>query len=128
MTEFLYDYFDKFNSEKCQYVSLEVSSEALLHKRVDELEFQYAILTNISEDHLNYHKTLENYVECKAKLFTLLNHNGVAILNIDDNHFTEIRDKVTERIVTYGVNKNADFRIGNVKFFENSSSFVMLIM
>lgn len=123
LTEFLYDYFDKFNSEKCQYVSLEVSSEALLHKRVDDLRFQYAILTNISEDHLNYHKTLENYVECKAKLFTLLNHGGIAILNIDDDHFTEICDKVTERIVTYGVNEKADFQIKNVKLYDTASSF-----
>ena len=123
LTEFLYDYLDKFNRKKCQYVSLEVSSEALLHKRVDELKFQYAILTNISEDHLNYHKTLENYVKCKAKLFTLLNQDGTAILNIDDDHFGEVRDEVTEKVVTYGVNEKADFQIKNVKLFENSSSF-----
>lgn len=123
LTEFLYDYFDKLNREKCQYVSLEVSSEALLHHRVDALRFRYAILTNISEDHLNYHKTIENYVSAKAKLFTLLEEDGYAILNSDDSHFTEVRAKVNASLVTYGVNDDASFQIKNVKCFDDGCHF-----
>jgi len=123
LPEFLYSYLNQFDNEKCQYVSLEVSSEALLHKRVDELKFRYAILTNISEDHLNYHKTIENYVACKAKLFTLLREDGYAILNIDDSHFTEVKEKVSSHLVTYGVSDEADFQIRNVECFEYGSSF-----
>jgi len=123
LPEFLYSYFDKFNRENCQYVSLEVSSEALLHQRVDDLRFRYTILTNISEDHLNYHKTIENYVAAKAKLFTLLTDDGYAILNIDDRHFEEVKCKVCGQLITYGVSERADFQIQNVTECATGTTF-----
>ncbi len=123
LTEFLYQYLLQFHQEECQYVSLEVSSEALLHGRVDDLLFRYAILTNITEDHLNYHKTLENYVQSKAKLFTLLDKDGWAILNIDDAHFTEVKEKVQAHLVTYGVSNDADFQIKNIHCCDDRTCF-----
>ncbi len=123
LTEFLYRYLEQFHQNQCEYVSLEVSSEALLHGRVDDLSFHYAILTNISEDHLNYHKTIENYVQSKAKLFTLLDQNGYAILNIDDEHFIDVRKKVNAHLVTYGTSHNADFQIKNIQCFEKKTYF-----
>ncbi len=116
LTETLYSYLDFFHREKCQMVSLEVSSEALLHNRVDDLKFRYAILTNISEDHLDFHKTIENYVAAKAKLFSLLRKDGYAILNIDDGHYEEICRFVDNKIITYGMSDKALFQIRNVKF------------
>lgn len=123
LTEFLYQYLQELNEKKCKYVSLEVSSEALLHRRVDELRFRYAILTNISEDHLNIHKTIENYIQAKSKLFTLIEKGGYAILNVDDKHAQKIQCEVTENIVTYGINNKADFKIKNINCSTNGSSF-----
>lgn len=100
-----------------------MSSEALLHRRVDELRFRYAILTNISEDHLNIHKTIENYIQAKSKLFTLIEKGGYAILNVDDKHAQKIQCEVTENIVTYGINNKADFKIKNINCSTNGSSF-----
>lgn len=123
LTETLYHYLQNLNNDHCQYLSLEVSSEALLHRRVDDLKFRYAVLTNISEDHLNIHKTLENYIAAKAKLFSLLSSDGYAILNADDSHFTEVKCKVKAKICTYGVENGVNFLIKNVDYSVNGTSF-----
>ena len=123
LTEYLYSYLDQFHQQDCHYATLEVSSEALLHRRVDGLRFRYAIFTNISEDHLNYHKTIENYVASKAKLVTLLEKGGYAILNKDDMHYEEVRAKALERVITYGVSDDVDFQIKNVELFDDHTNF-----
>ena len=61
----LYKYFDRFVDSGCKYLSMEVSSEAFYRHRVDNLKFKVGILTNITQDHLNIHGTIENYVECR---------------------------------------------------------------
>ena len=60
--------------KKCEYVIMEVSSHALSFGRVDGLLFDYAIYTNLTQDHLDYHKTMENYAGAKEKLFYKLNY------------------------------------------------------
>ena len=65
----LYMYFDRFVKAECKYLSIEVSSEAFYRHRLDNLKFDVGILTNVTQDHLNVHKTIENYVECKKELF-----------------------------------------------------------
>lgn len=126
LTEILYGYLQKLNEKNCQSVALEVSSEALLHKRVDNLRFRYAILTNISEDHLNIHKTIANYVQAKSKLFTLIEKDGWAILNVDDMHFDEVRSSIAGNVVTYGMSAEADFQIKNSNCSDSGSSFDIL--
>jgi UDP-N-acetylmuramoyl-L-alanyl-D-glutamate--2,6-diaminopimelate ligase len=68
-------------------IVMEVSSEGIYYNRCKNIEFDAAILTNISEDHLNTHKSFENYLECKAKLFKQVKKDGISILNIDDDYF-----------------------------------------
>ena len=64
----LYNYFRRFVDSGCKYLSMETSSEAFYRHRLDNLTFKVGIITNITEDHLNIHKTIENYVSCKKKL------------------------------------------------------------
>ena len=68
----LYMYFDRFCKSGCKYLSLEASSEAFYRHRLDNLKFKIGILTNITQDHLNIHGTMENYAKCKQKLFNML--------------------------------------------------------
>ncbi len=107
--EYLYKCFSSLRDANCKSVVMETSSEALLHDRVDSFKFKYAIYTNITEDHLNIHKTLENYINSKLKLINYLNKDGVIILNSDDEVLKDIAS--SHKIYTYGKNSQADFQI-----------------
>lgn len=97
-----YMYFDRFVKAGCKYLSIEVASEAFYRHRVDDLVFNVGILTNVTEDHLNVHKTLENYVECKKQLFRQVSEDGFSILNIDDKYYEDFKSIAKGTILTYG--------------------------
>lgn len=96
----------------CKYISMEVSSEALLHGRVDNLIFYSIGYTNITEDHLNVHKNLENYISCKKKLIDLLDIKGSCFINGDDVNCKSI---VGNNVYTYGFLNTNDYVIYDVK-------------
>lgn len=119
----VYEYLDKFSKNDLSFATMEISSESLLHNRTNTLELDVAILTNITEDHLNVHKTMENYIESKEKIFSLLKSDGTAILNIDDKHFDRIRKNIKNKVLTYGKSINADLVIIEIKEFETGTIF-----
>ena len=86
-------------AKKCQYVVMEVSSQGLSYGRVETLKFDYCIFTNLTEDHLDYHKTMENYAASKQLLFKKLKSSGVSIINIDDKYHNYFK---TNQTITYG--------------------------
>lgn len=98
----LYKYMNRFVKSGNKYLSMEASSEALFRNRLWGVSFDVAIFTNITEDHLNVHKTKENYIASKLKLLQLLNPNGVAILNIDDDNYEREVSSCNAKILTYG--------------------------
>lgn len=67
-----------------RYAVIEASSEGLLHRRLENVPFEHAIFTNLTQDHLNIHGTMENYAKCKQKLFNQIRPGGKAIINYDD--------------------------------------------
>lgn len=105
----LFKYLDRFYKAGCKFVSMEASSEAFLHNRLNKIMFKVGIVTNITEDHLNVHKTIENYVSCKKKIVDHIKKDGVLILNTDDKYYEEFRN-INCKILTYGKN-NADLEI-----------------
>ena len=123
--EELYKYFSKLVKDDCKNVVMEVSSEALLHNRVDSFLFKYVIITNITEDHLNIHKTLDSYINSKLKLINYLEDNGIIIINKDDDVCKKIKsDK--HKIYTYGIDESSDFQIKDIKFERKITSFTIL--
>lgn len=98
----LYGYFERFVDNGCQYLSMETSSEAFYRKRLENLKFKIGIITNITEDHLNIHKTIENYVACKKQLVHQVKEDGYSILNLDDSHYEEVQKEARGTILTYG--------------------------
>lgn len=98
----LYKYFKRFVDNNCNVLSMETSSEAFYRKRLDNLKFKVGIITNITEDHLNIHKTIENYVSCKKELLKQVKNDGYVVLNIDDKHYEEVVSEVTTTLLTYG--------------------------
>lgn len=119
----IYKYLNRFVNEKMQYASMEVSSEALLYDRVNTLKFDVAILTNITEDHLNVHKTIDNYIKCKRKLFSNLKKDGVAILNSDDKYFEKIKKNIKNKILTYGKRKKSTLQIVKINEYQTGTIF-----
>lgn len=104
--------------------ALEVSSHGLVQRRVDAIDFDCAIFTNFTYDHLDFHGTLENYFEAKAMLFK--NHvkaSGVSILNIDDEKFEDLKNLSKARVVSYGIDRECDYRAINVVIGSHESSF-----
>ena len=106
----LYGYFKRFVDSGCQILSMETSSEAFYRERLQNIKFKVGIITNITEDHLNIHKTIENYVACKQKLVMQVADDGYSILNTDDKYYDETRKLAKGTVLTYG-KKDADLQI-----------------
>lgn len=113
--------FNDMVKDNINTVAMEVSSEGILYERVKGINFNCAILTNITKEHLNTHKTLENYINCKCELFR--NTTGPCILNKDDEHFNEVFNCCNSKVYTYGKNEVNDLYFKNVKFFVDKTEF-----
>ena len=120
----LYMYFDRFCKSGCKYLSLEASSEAFYRHRLDNLKFKIGILTNITEDHLNIHKTIENYVSCKQQLFKQVSDDGFSILNIDDKYYESTSKIANGTILTYG-KKESDLQIIDFKEYIDKTDITL---
>lgn len=94
-------------------VSMEVSSEALLHDRVNGLLFDVIGFTNVTGDHLNVHKTFDEYVKCKMKLLNYVKKNGCVVYNGDDSLLKEIHHSCS---FSFGFSENNDYVIRDVKY------------
>lgn len=92
---------------------MEVSSHSLALDRVGGLQFDVAVFTNLTQDHLDFHKNMKTYYSAKKKLFTdYLKRDGLAVINIDDPYGKRLADELTEvKKCTFGTDMNADCRI-----------------
>lgn len=104
--------------------ALEVSSHGLAQGRVNGINFDVAIFTNFTYDHLDFHGTMENYYEAKALLFEKrVKPEGISILNVDDGKFMDLSSRSNARVVTYGIDHEADYRAINIQQTSTSTSF-----
>ncbi len=105
----------------CDYVVMEVSSHSLAQHRVDGLHFDVGVFTNLTQDHLDFHGTMEHYLAAKAKLFTM---SDVSVINYDDAAAEKLITSAAGEVVTYSamsdnadvVAKNIDLRADGVRF------------
>lgn len=112
------------------YVVMEVSSHALDQNRVAGIEFDTAVFTNLTQDHLDYHKTLENYMLAKAKLFEYVSQEGVkqgktAVVNIDDEAGKTMLDHASCRQLTYAIKNKADLQATDVDVLASGANFTL---
>lgn len=103
----LYNLFKRSKDLGCQVIVMEASSQALDQGRCDYIDFDYAIFTNLTQDHLDYHGNLDAYVLAKQKLFNRIKPGGVGIVNIDDPYSSYFK---INNYVTYGFN-DSDYKI-----------------
>lgn len=107
----LQELFNKMVEAKVDYCVMEVSSHSLELHRVYGVEFEEGIFTNLTQDHLDFHKTFENYFKAKAKLFSM---SKKSIINIDDEYGSRLAEEVkmegNSKITTYSIKKPSDLR------------------
>lgn len=106
--------------------ALEVSSHGLELGRVQSVDFDVAIFTNLTHDHLDFHGTLERYFAAKEKLFTHLKADGLAVINVDDPNGEKIVEHCKARVVTYGIEKDADYRADHIHIDVNGTRFTLI--
>jgi len=115
----MYSMFVDAYEKGCKYVVLEASSQGLDAGRLHGIKFDYAVFTNLTQDHLDYHKNMENYANAKKILFDSLKENGKSIINIDDPYYIYY---VKPNTITYGFNES-DYQITSYKLNPSYSIF-----
>lgn len=109
----------------CRAAVMETSSHALDQGRVAGVPFVGAAFTNLTGDHLDYHKTMDNYAAAKARLFSSLDPEGVAVINCEDKYSPRMIESCPARIIRFGFGKNADYRARDVEITSQVTSFAL---
>lgn len=121
----IYDMLLECEKNNIEYVVMEASSHALELNRLDTLTFDFAIFTNLTQDHLDFHGSFDNYANAKHKLFDKVKQDGISIINIDDKYYKKIESENNNNIY-YGF-KKCDYKILKYKFENFKTKFTVSI-
>lgn len=118
----------KFLSEavrkKCRYAIIETTSHAISQFRIWGIAYQTLVFTNITHDHLDYHKTFTNYLNAKLKLFKD-NQEAVSVLNLDDKYAGDFRKASGKKVITFSMEQKGMINAKKIKLYDNSSTFMI---
>lgn len=121
----LFNLIAKMRDAACDSLVMEVSSHSLKQHRVDGCNYDVAIFTNLTQDHLDFHLTLEDYKNSKIRLFAMLEENdkSYGVVNIDDAVAQDFIQACKAKIITYGVDNPADLRAKNLEISRMGTTF-----
>ena len=119
--------FVEMISSGAEDVVMEVSSHALRQRRVENIIFKTAIFTNLTHEHLDYHKTIDQYFLSKARLFELLGKGGIAVINADDEMAGRLMRRISGRHISFGIKKSATVTARNIISSMHGSRFEVWI-
>ncbi len=108
--------------EGCDDVVMEVSSHSLELKKVEGIRFKAGVFTNLTQDHLDFHKTMENYCNAKAKLFRMCEYG---IINVDDEWSDKIMENADCKLITFSIDKPSDLRAENIEYLMDRVRFTV---
>nr|WP_148296804.1 UDP-N-acetylmuramoyl-L-alanyl-D-glutamate--2,6-diaminopimelate ligase [Halalkalibacter akibai] len=123
--------FKEMVDEQVEVAMMEVSSHALHMGRVRGCDFNVAVFTNLSQDHLDYHQSMEAYLYAKGLLFAQMGNtfsDKTAVFNADDQASVELARLTTVDVITYGIEKEADVKASNIKITPTGTSFELDIL
>jgi len=106
-----------------EYCVMEASSHALDQGRLEGIDFSARIFTNLTQDHLDYHKDMDNYFKAKSLLFKNPSSTSVSVINVDDDYGKRLCPKVVSRMLTYAIDTPADVRAQNITYDLSGSRF-----
>ncbi|MGE5456422.1 MAG: UDP-N-acetylmuramoyl-L-alanyl-D-glutamate--2,6-diaminopimelate ligase [Ignavibacteriales bacterium] len=115
----MYDLIIQAYDKGYRYIVLEASSQGLDRGRLDGIIFDYAVFTNLTQDHLDHHKTMENYAIAKQLLFKKLKPNGVSIINYDDSYK---KYYITDNTIYYGID-GGDYKVVDYQMTNQLTKF-----
>lgn len=115
--------FSLMRDKGCEYVVMEVSSHALDQKRVCNLCFEVAVFTNLTQDHLDYHITMDNYLNAKKELFKMCK---TAIVNSDDKYYLQLIEGLECRVVSYSLDDSSTYSAKAVKYYPASVEYELV--
>lgn len=107
------------------YVVMEVSSHALHQARTEGIRFHSAVFTNLTQDHLDYHGSLEEYFQAKARLFRHIDSKATAVINHDDAYGRRFKDLTPAQIITYSAAGQADVCAQDIEFDMSGTVFTL---
>jgi UDP-N-acetylmuramoyl-L-alanyl-D-glutamate--2,6-diaminopimelate ligase len=116
--------FSEMIQEGVSHLIMEATSMGLELHRVDDCNFYIGVFTNLTQDHLDDHGTMENYLKAKMKLFKMCKHG---VINTDDPVSEMIKGEATCSIMTYGINSEAEVRALNIRMMPEGSNFTLSI-
>lgn len=108
--------------EKCDDVVMEVSSHSLELKKVKGINFKVGVFTNLTQDHLDFHKTMENYCAAKAKLFRMCEYG---VVNVDDSWADKIMENASCGFLTYSIEKPSDLQAVDIEYLPDRVHFTV---
>jgi len=123
---YLNDLLDRMVSKDIEVCIMEVSSHALEQKRTKHIFFDMAVFTNLTPEHLDYHKDMDSYFNAKARIFDNLKQRGVAVINGDDDRYKALMRRLSKRrVVSFGINKGKkrDYVARNINLGLSGSQF-----
>ncbi len=124
----LQELFARMNDEEVSHVAMEVSSHALSLGRVDYVKYKTAIFTNLTQDHLDYHKTMEEYKKAKGLLFSGTNERekpDYVVLNADDKFYEYFKSITTSKLLTYSINNSSDVQATDIHLTNKGTVFTV---
>lgn len=123
-------------AKEIPYLTMEVSSHALDQHRVSAVDYRGVMITNLTQDHLDYHMTMDKYFAAKAKIFDLA--QDYVILNADDEFYNKFKDKALEistkrdeegqrgfKVITFGLSQHADLRADDIRYSDAGLSYTL---
>lgn len=120
----LFGYFAGMVAENCDFAVMEVSSHSIALGRIYGIDFEAGLFTNLTQDHLDYHKTMENYAETKSDFFSFCD---TAVINNDDEYADVMKKNIKNRLVTYSVKNPSDYKAVNVIHEDSGVSYDVLM-
>lgn len=114
--------FRKMNTEDVDVAIMEVSSHALVLNRVDGCDFDIGVFTNLTQDHLDFHETMDNYAAAKAKLFSMCK---ISIINVDSPYSKVMLDSCKAETITYGIKNPATFFAKDIVIHAHETQYVL---
>ena len=109
--------------ESVQYMVMEVTSHSIEFKRTNHVKLDIGVFSNLTEEHLDFHKNINNYFLSKLKMFQMMDEKSFSIINIDDSYGLAIKEKVKNNVLSYGIKNNADISAFDIKLSINRTSF-----